>query len=493
MKKNILFINSILLLSILSSCSIFPSDFSSNQIDSTSNSDYITSSSSDEPLTSSSTNINSNSSSSDNPIDDTIKMTYSHKFLKTDFNIEKIDNRDATNGGTTSNINGLTWTYNSTKFLNTSGINGIQIGATKVPQTDYFTLSTSFNEEVKVLSFFYEVANASKGGINVKVSLDEEDYIKSYSNNETEIYSFTDINKSCTSFSFSIKTTVDAKAIYFNQIGFEVEVASTSTLSLKEDDPIEKTPIEPGTGKIPATKYDISTYSNETYYMDLDKTLHGDLLRKKLNSIITDNIALYSYGDARYTLQYIDEDLNNPGYVYCMYDGDIKDSTWIDGSTWNREHVWCQSRMKLNQETETVKNDDKDQRSDLHNLRAACQNINSAHGNKFYDNSTSNYYFYPNVEKGTLGKNHKYEGDHRGDTARILFYMYVRYLDLDLKDELENDTTLDMGKLSVLLEWNKVDPVDKFEIQRNNRIYEYQGNRNPFIDYPTLVDNLFNI
>ena len=48
------------------------------------------------------------------------------------------------------------------------------------------------------------------------------------------------------------------------------------------------------------------------------------------------------------------------------------------------------------------------------------------------------------------------------------------------------------GLLSRLLEWNKLDPVDEFELRRTNRVYEYQGNRNPFVDYPyTLADKLF--
>lgn len=470
----------LLLTTLLSSCSSFSSGDSSGNVDSSD----IDSSSFYESLTS------SDSSSSEESSIGTTLMTFSHKFLKTDFKIEKIDNRDATNGGT-SYINGLNWTYNSTKYLTVSGANGIQIGSSKAPQTDYFTLSTSFGEEVKIISYFYEVCNAASGGISVKINLDDNEYINEYKNKETDIYTFENVEKLCSSFSFSIKTTVNNKAIYFNQIGFEIEVPSTSSLSIKEDDPVIKTPVVPGEGKIPATKYVVDENTISNYYKDLDSTLTGLELRKNLNYIVSNNISEYSYGDARYTLQYIDESLTNPGYVYCIYDGDIKDSTWIDGSTWNREHVWCQSRMKIHSETTTVENGDIDQRSDLHNLRAACKNINSAHGNKFYDNTTSAYFFYPNVESGTLGKNHKYEGDHRGDTARILFYMYVRYMDLDLTDKLDNGATLDMGKLSVLLEWNKLDPVDEFEIQRNNRIYEYQGNRNPFIDNSTLIDNLF--
>lgn len=69
--------------------------------------------------------------------------------------------------------------------------------------------------------------------------------------------------------------------------------------------------------------------------------------------------------------------------------------------------------------------------------------------------------------------------------------MATRYDFLSLNDDLDvaQDTT--MGKLFVLLKWNEEDPVDKFEIQRNNRIYEYQDNRNPYIDHPEKASKIF--
>ena len=45
--------------------------------------------------------------------------------------------------------------------------------------------------------------------------------------------------------------------------------------------------------------------------------------------------------------------------------------------------------------------------------------------------------------------------------------------------------------LVMICRWDELDPVDEFEIQRNNRIYEYQGNRNPFIDYPELANKIY--
>jgi len=78
-----------------------------------------------------------------------------------------------------------------------------------------------------------------------------------------------------------------------------------------------------------------------------------------------------------------------------------------------------------------------------------------------------------------------------------MFYMDIRYdgkdpetMDLELTDK--PDVALGkLGILSTLIEWHFEDPVSDREIQRNNRIEELQGNRNPFVDKPILVENVF--
>jgi hypothetical protein len=93
----------------------------------------------------------------------------------------------------------------------------------------------------------------------------------------------------------------------------------------------------------------------------------------------------------------------------------------------------------------------------------------------------------------------------KGDVARMMFYMDVRYdagtestmPDLILVDSVGtatstlSDGTGELGKLCTLFDWHSQDPVDTFETNRNHSIYEYQGNRNPFIDHPEWVDSLY--
>jgi hypothetical protein len=78
--------------------------------------------------------------------------------------------------------------------------------------------------------------------------------------------------------------------------------------------------------------------------------------------------------------------------------------------------------------------------------------------------------------------------------------MAVRYegsgeLDLEIVDEIlaEGNSAPLMGVLSDLLAWNASDPVDAFEMNRNEVIYDFQGNRNPFVDHPELAEHLWGV
>src|SRR5690606_11529744 len=80
------------------------------------------------------------------------------------------------------------------------------------------------------------------------------------------------------------------------------------------------------------------------------------------------------------------------------------------------------------------------------------------------------------------------QGSWRGDVARALFYMATRYSALSLVNGNPPDSTPNqIGDLETLLTWNTTDPSDDFEMNRNNVIYSWQQNRNPFIDHPELA------
>ena len=93
--------------------------------------------------------------------------------------------------------------------------------------------------------------------------------------------------------------------------------------------------------------------------------------------------------------------------------------------------------------------------------------------------------------------------DRKGDVARAQFYMDVRYAgdvsgepDLVLTDNRNlivstSSSPAYMGLLSTLIEWHEDDPVDQKERDRNDVVYSYQGNRNPFIDHPEWVAGVF--
>jgi len=237
------------------------------------------------------------------------------------------------------------------------------------------------------------------------------------------------------------------------------------------------------------TTYQITITVSEAYSSSVDlaifyqstTSLTGESLFLELRSIVQTGMIKISYGDARYILDETDEDPLVPGNVLTIYDRQSVSGVWTgtnSSTTYNREHVWPNSRLGVPR----VENTDKNIASDLHNLRAAIPATNSSRGNKWFDYTTTTASYYPG-------------NDDRGDVARILLYMVVMYPQLNIVNlitSLMDDATYQedgmyMAKMSVLLDWHNLDPVDDFERNRNDVIYHYQNNRNPFIDDPNFV------
>jgi endonuclease I len=215
------------------------------------------------------------------------------------------------------------------------------------------------------------------------------------------------------------------------------------------------------------------------YYESADG-LTGEALLLELRDIVNTNITRVSYGDTRYILDDTDEDPNDPTKVLTIYDRSSVTEVW-DGTTWNREHVWPNSRLGV----PSVDNSDVNIASDLHNLRAAIPSINSSRSNKWYDTTTTAETYFP--------------GDaDKGDVARIILYMYMAYPGMQIVDVITVDESTNytpegryMARFAILLEWHLADPVDDFERNRNEVIYGVQNNRNPFIDYPEFVEMIW--
>jgi endonuclease I len=206
------------------------------------------------------------------------------------------------------------------------------------------------------------------------------------------------------------------------------------------------------------------------YYTSASE-LTGNALILQLRTIIRTGFVSISYGDSRYILDDSDQDPNNPSNVILVYRGTSVSGVWDDGITWNREHVWPQSLLGVD-----VNNNSKNVGSDLHNLKPANPSENSSRSNKFFADITTSISYAPRQEV-------------KGDIARILFYMVIMYDYLSLVNVIgaQEPATYEMAQLNLLLLWHTLDPVDDFERNRNDVIFFYQKNRNPFIDYPEFV------
>lgn len=216
------------------------------------------------------------------------------------------------------------------------------------------------------------------------------------------------------------------------------------------------------------------------YYYDANG-LVDQALKNALNTISNETFVPVNYEAAKTVLAASDLNKDNPSKMWGIYLGNEINPLWDAGATWDREHVWPNSRLGIPRVAKTTKN----QGTDLHNLRAVNGAINS---------TRSNHPFVDGQGDAKLTEGGFYPGDdHKGDVARILFYMATMYDFLKLADDgfdegqTYTETMVTMGKLSLLLEWHKQDPVDLFEQQRNQVIFDAQGNRNPYIDKPEYV------
>ncbi|MFI9339874.1 endonuclease I family protein [Streptomyces sp. NPDC052773] len=231
-----------------------------------------------------------------------------------------------------------------------------------------------------------------------------------------------------------------------------------------------------------------TTAYDSTYYKNaVGKT--GTSLKSSLHTIISSQNKL-SYSALWEALKVTDQDPANSNNVKLLYSGISRSKTLNGGDVgdWNREHVWAISHGDLTTSTGPG--------TDLHHIRPEDVQVNGIRGNKDFDNGGSGF----TNSGGSLTDSNSFEPRDavKGDVARMIFYMIVRYeggdgwADLEGNDSVSNGSNPYMGRLSVLKQWNDEDPPDAFEERRNQVIYDtYQKNRNPFIDHPEWVEAIW--
>ncbi|MFJ2172885.1 endonuclease I family protein [Streptomyces sp. NPDC087851] len=268
--------------------------------------------------------------------------------------------------------------------------------------------------------------------------------------------------------------------------------AATAVLATTAAAAPAATPSRSGAATTAATAAASSTAAtaalDDTYYQNaIGKT--GTALKSALHTIIKDQSKI-SYSAVWEALKNTDQDPANSSNVIELYTGKSISKSSNGGNTgnWNREHVWAKSHGDFGEATGPG--------TDIHHLRPEDVSVNSIRGNKDFDNGGSAVSGAP----GNYTDSDSFEPRDavKGDVARMLLYMAVRYEgddswpDLEPNEKVNNGSSPAMGKLSVLKQWSDEDPPDTFEKRRNDVIYnQYQHNRNPFIDHPEWVESIW--
>ncbi|WP_452231781.1 endonuclease [Lacinutrix sp. MEBiC02595] len=256
----------------------------------------------------------------------------------------------------------------------------------------------------------------------------------------------------------------------------------------------------------PATQFNpfignVTSTQPDGYYDSLDG-LTEDALRQAIQDIVAEEgvVRAQTYADIVDILKEADQNPAQSNEVWLVYKEISRsklDNHTIGSSTgkWNREHTFPRSRggfydidaddiadgkeVFWNTTADSLRHGN----SDAHALRAADGPENSSRNNKHYGDPNLGGYNGPTNTAGSF----------YGDVARSVLYMAVRYNGLEVVNgyPIGDGTEGQLGDLATLLEWHRNDPPDDYEMNRNNVVYTWQFNRNPFIDQPDMVEYIW--
>ena len=227
----------------------------------------------------------------------------------------------------------------------------------------------------------------------------------------------------------------------------------------------------------------------------------GDQLKLALHNIIKGHTKRsYSYIWTAYGTTDINPNTDKIWDIYSNYQytlGENQCGTYTqEGNCYNREHLWARSwANKTDDDADTMV-------CDLHHVYPTDGWVNALRANYAFgevSNATTT-----TGNGGKLGANtvSGYNGtvfepidEYKGDIARALMYMSVRYYGGDdswATTAMTEKSVIKPWAMTMLLEWSKNDPVSQKEIDRNNAVYGIQGNRNPFIDHPEYARRIWD-
>ncbi len=243
-----------------------------------------------------------------------------------------------------------------------------------------------------------------------------------------------------------------------------------------------------------------------TGYYDSAQGLTGYQLKTTLFNIISNGHTPHSYGDLYTAYETTDTDYyyENDGTVLDMYSEKPNQAETYnyhhhnntcgqyhsEGDCYNREHLLPQS----------IFNSASPMKSDAHFVVPTDGYVNNRRSS--YPFGEVNNPTWTSMNGSKLGTNvtSGYSGtvfepidEFKGDIARMMLYVAVRYEDRvaswNNSDMLDgsSEQVFENWFLQLLMNWHRQDPVSQREIDRNNAVYNYQGNRNPFIDHPEYV------
>lgn len=184
-------------------------------------------------------------------------------------------------------------------------------------------------------------------------------------------------------------------------------------------------------------------------------------------------------------------------YTATVTGGDHCGNYKVEGDCYNREHIIPQSVFNSNSPMvsdphSVVPSDGKVNgiRSNYPHGMVGNASTTTKNSSKLGSASNSGY------ASGYSGTVFEPIDEFKGDIARMYFYFATRYEDkiANYSYDMFNGTSNQVFTntfLEILKQWHNMDPVNQREIDRNNAIYKFQNNRNPYIDHPEYVESVW--